>query len=247
MINTKRAALAALLICLLLCACGAESVPEQDGELKLEKTFSDKGVEYFEARVVLPHFKEQGDRSAAINTVLNRELERLTSYVGDELAPFALESYQNAREFGYDFPGAYYTMDAAIDRCDAKCVSLTGVSSAYLGGTHPDDWLESWSFDEKGRQLTLDDLFSVPEDEYLGRIRDLVLKQIDERKLIPELYPDYAETLTETAYDTSDFIPREECLTVYWQDYAIGPHSTGMLLFDLPWSDLGDILAEGWK
>ena len=58
---------------------------------------------------------------------------------------------------------------------------------------------------------------------------------------------DYAETLTETAYDTSDFIPREECLTVYWQDYAIGPHSTGMLLFDLPWSDLGDILAEGWK
>ena len=134
-----------------------------------------------------------------------------------------------------------YTMSF---RNDGKTLSVLREVYENLGGAHPMITYQAETFDvaSQGR-LLLGDLFSVAEDAYSARLQDMILAQMDQKETeTGVLYYDFAREQLMTLHDSLDFALTEDCLLIFYNEYALAPHAAGPQHFYLPLSDLSDIL-----
>lgn len=241
----KKTIILILSLMMLLTACGKEPEKLEQGENRLysERFQTDDGTEYFQASVVVPTLTG-GKRAETIDKSLeelfNNQVDSADSYRAT-----ALDSYNFAKENYMDVSPCAYDFSCDFSRVDEKCVSLNGLTYLNMGGVHPDMLMSAVNFDKNGEKLDIEDIFSVPHDEYMARIEELVTAEIETNRA-DWYYENWRETLMDS-WMTDDFIIGEEGLTVFWQAYAIGPYAAGTAQFELTWDDLEDILAEEWK
>ncbi len=129
-------------------------------------------------------------------------------------------------------------------RNDGKTLSVLREVYENLGGAHPMITYQAETFDvaSQGR-LLLGDLFSVAEDVYSARLQDMILAQMDQKETeTGVLYYDFAREQLMTLHDPLDFALTEDCLLIFYNEYALAPHAAGPQHFYLPLSDLSDIL-----
>lgn len=129
-------------------------------------------------------------------------------------------------------------------RNDGKTLSVLREVYENLGGAHPMITYQAETFDvaSQGR-LLLGDLFSVAEDAYSARLQDMILAQMDQKETeTGVLYYDFAREQLMTLHDSLDFALTEDCLLIFYNEYALAPHAAGPQHFYLPLSDLSDIL-----
>ena len=92
-------------------------------------------------------------------------------------------------------------------------------------------------------RLLLGDLFSVAEDAYSARLQDMILAQMDQKETeTGVLYYESAREQLMTLHDPLDFALTEDCLLIFYNEYALAPHAAGPQHFYLPLSDLSDIV-----
>lgn len=125
-------------------------------------------------------------------------------------------------------------------------VTLSVLREIYenLGGAHPMVTYQAETFDvaSQGR-LLLGNLFTVSEDVYSPRLRDMILSQMDKQETENGVaYYDSAREQLMTLLDPMDFALTEDCLLIFYNEYALAPHAAGPQLFYLPLSELSDIL-----
>ena len=145
---------------------------------------------------------------------------------------------------GLDFTPWAVEVDCEITRNDGKTLSLLREVYENLGGAHPLVTYRAETFDvaSQGR-LLLGDLFTVSEDEYLSRLKDLILPQMDKLETDSGvLYFDYAREELMTLLDPMDFALTGDSLLIFYNEYALAPYAAGLQHFYLPLSDLADIL-----
>jgi len=114
----------------------------------------------------------------------------------------------------------------------------------YSGGAHDMITLKSDTFDlGEGVRITADDLFTVNEETYSRRLKDLILQQIDEQSGSDSMffYEDYDE-LVEQTFDKENFVLTEEGLCIYFQVYDLAPYAAGTIRFTIPYETIADIL-----
>ena len=159
----------------------------------------------------------------------------------------AQEAAQRRSEFitdGLDFIPWAVEVDCEITRNDGVTLSVLREVYENLGGAHPLVTYRAETFDvaSQGR-LLLGDLFTVSEDEYLSRLKDLILPQMDKLETDSGvLYFDYAREELMTLLDPMDFALTGDSLLIFYNEYALAPHAAGLQHFYLPLSDLSDIL-----
>ena len=139
-----------------------------------------------------------------------------------------------------------WTVEIQFDvlRNDGKTLSVLREVYENLGGAHPMITYQAETFDvaSQGR-LLLGDLFSVAEDAYSARLQDMILAQMDQKETeTGVLYYDFAREQLMTLHDSLDFALTEDCLLIFYNEYALAPHAAGPQHFYLPLSDLSDIL-----
>ena len=159
----------------------------------------------------------------------------------------AEEATQRRAEFvtdGLDFTPWAVEVKCAVTCNDGKTLSVLREVYENLGGAHPLVTYRAETFDvaSQGR-LLLGDLFTVSEDEYLSRLKDLILPQMDKLETDSGvLYFDYAREELMTLLDPMDFALTGDSLLIFYNEYALAPYAAGLQHFYLPLSDLSDIL-----
>ena len=139
-----------------------------------------------------------------------------------------------------------WTVEIQFDvlRNDGTTLSVLREIYENFGGAHPMITYQAETFDvaSQGR-LLLGDLFSVAEDAYSARLQDMILTQMDQKETeTGVLYYDFAREQLMTLHDPLDFALTEDCLLIFYNEYALAPHAAGPQHFYLPLSDLSDIL-----
>ncbi|MBR5536470.1 MAG: DUF3298 domain-containing protein, partial [Clostridia bacterium] len=159
----------------------------------------------------------------------------------------AQDAAQRRAEFladGFDFTPWATEVKSSVVRNDGVTLSVVREIYENTGGMHPLITYQAETFDvaSQGR-LLLADLFTVAEDAYLPRLRDMIVAQMDRLEAEGAVfYYDFArEQLTELL-DPMDFALTGDSLLIFFDVYALAPYAAGPQQFYLPLADLADIL-----
>ena len=168
------------------------------------------------------------------------DLKALYALSGDE----ATRQQAEYQTMGYEFLPWAASVNAEVTRNDGVTLSVLREIYENLGGAHPMVTYQAETFDvaSQGR-LLLGNLFTVSEDVYFPRLRDMILSQMDKQETENGVaYYDSAREQLMTLLDPMDFALTEDCLLIFYNEYALAPHAAGPQLFYLPLSELSDIL-----
>ena len=134
----------------------------------------------------------------------------------------------------------------AIMRSKGNYLSIRRDRSQYTGGVHGSLQImgDNWLFRAGDYYLlSLTDILPGAEDP-----RALVMEQALEQAKQQEegqpglFYENYQETMGDVWQE--DWYLTEESLVVVFQEYALGPYTSGPMLFEIPFTELGDNLTE---
>lgn len=172
----------------------------------------------------------------------------------DLQATYGLNREEAARQLAdYRAAGLEFTpwtaqVTATVTRNDGATLSVLREVYENFGGAHPLVTYRAETFDvaSQGR-LVLGNLFTVSEDEYLSRLKDMILVQMDQKEADSGVaYFDDAREQLLSLLDPMDFALTDDSLLIFYNVYALAPHAAGPQQFYLPLSELSDILNPQW-
>jgi len=115
-------------------------------------------------------------------------------------------------------------------------VSLVIYYYTYTGGAHGNTIVSTYNVDlKRGKVLSLDDIFDNACN-YKDIIRKEIVNQINLQK--DNYFEDAVEYVQKDTLSQRPFTITKDALQIYYQDYEIAPHSTGMPIFEIPFSKL---------
>lgn len=202
----------------------------QDGTLLLRYSLSSPQVLY------------QGEPMMNIGSYYDNNKEKSLLSITEELLPMARQRQQDG-----DFLGNFqWDEEFAIMRNKGNYLSIRRDRSQYTGGVHGSLQImgDNWLFRAGDYYLlSLTDILPGAEDP-----RALVMEQALEQANQQEeaqpglFYENYQETMGDVWQE--DWYLTEESLVVVFQEYALGPYTSGPMLFEIPFTELGDNLTE---
>ena len=267
---------AALLLCALfllsLCACAKEvnpspepspveptepstptepEVPDSNPkpvtctDQTLEKTLTDEqGNALISIKLTVP----MPENMSAAQQHYTDWLNDMEYYCSQELED-AAAARDTALQLGNVFVPYAYESDYQLLRNDGALLSIYRDYYANSGGAHPNVSTMAETFVvETGAQLVLDDVFSVPGEQYLPRIAELVKAMMDqkEKEYGDVIYYDNARDTLTDVYDPQNFALTDDSLLVFFPSYTLSAGAAGVQEFYLPLSGLTDILNTAW-
>lgn len=202
----------------------------QDGTLLLRYSLSSPQVLY------------QGEPMMNIGSYYDNNKEKSLLSITEELLPMARQRQQDG-----DFLGNFqWDEEFAIMRNKGNYLSIRRDRSQYTGGVHGTLQImgDNWLFRAGDYYLlSLTDILPGAEDP-----RALVMEQALEQAKQQEeaqpglFYENYQETMGDVWQE--DWYLTEESLVVVFQEYALGPYTSGPMLFEIPFTELGGNLTE---
>lgn len=152
------------------------------------------------------------------------------------------------QDLGENFRPWAMEMTFEVLRNDGTVLSILRELYENRNAAHPSIvyFAETFAVESQGR-LLLSNLFTVSEDEYLPRLRDMIVAQMDERTANEGMpYFDYARDQLLSLLDPMDFALTEDSLLIFFDVYSLAPYVAGPQNFELPLSELSDILNTQW-
>lgn len=152
--------------------------------------------------------------------------------------------YQDNSASGLAFTPFAVEITSTVTRNDGVTLSVLREVYENFGGAYPLITYQADTFDTASQgRLVLGNLFSVSEDEYLARLQSMILVQMDQKESESGvLYYDFAREQLMSLLDPMDFALTEDCLLIFYNEYALAPHAAGLQHFYLPLEQLSDIL-----
>lgn len=135
-------------------------------------------------------------------------------------------------------PAREYTFDGKyqVRFNSEELLSLEQNYMDYLGGAHPNTYLDTLNVNLKtGELLTLADLFKDGSD-YLPRLNAIVAQQVAASQQVRNYYKPVVLDGTENFYITDN-----ADLVIVYPPYAIAPYAAGTIEFVIPVSQVADI------
>ena len=175
-----------------------------------------------------------------INLRIRRETRQFESFVKNTMVKDAIDEYRNSQKNGYPFRPYGAAMDYTITLNQGCTLSLYYDQYTYTGGAHGSTvrLSDTWSL-KTGRIIRLEDLF--PRGINWRRlIIEQILKQADANmKSNPGIYFHDYRTLIAKTFDPDSFFLTPNGLNIYYQQYDIAPYAVGIVVFEIPYANLG--------
>lgn len=139
----------------------------------------------------------------------------------------------------------YYECLYTPVRMDDVVISLSGKSSSYAGGAHPNHWLHSVTYEPgTGKVLTLADIL-----ENAGNLDWLCSYVLDALSNLGEdyfLFDDYVQVVktrfTPDGAGYSSWYLSGTGLALYFSTYEIAPYAAGDIVIEVPYTELNGIV-----
>lgn len=202
------------------------------------------GTKYTRVNVQYPRFE-------GVASIVNAEIDK---FVSEYLVAFRKNSEENWKarfetklpgetvsEFPSDNEKFYASITWKFDRMDDKYISITLNAYEFSGGAHGSATVHSINYDVKNNKLmTLADLYPGKPD-YLKKISDGAIESLNAQLLAQEdgtqnvaLRMQIEEGAGPDLKNFEAFTHNENVLTIYFQQYQVGPYAIGMPKVELP-------------
>lgn len=134
-------------------------------------------------------------------------------------------------------------------RIDSGVLSMSGSIVTYSGGSHPDYACVSASYSLiSGEPLTLGSILA--HEDQVENLRDLVIQKLDAQAEEKQLLMGYKDVIIdrfagEESYD-EDWYFSNTGLCFYFSPYEIAPYSSGVIVAEIPYSELVGIIDDNF-
>ncbi len=209
---------------------------------KLERAFTYDGTEVLTAEIEYPKVSVPGRRQseARINAVIQSQVSEYLREAAGPMYRNAVEDYNTAQQQGYPFRQHNLTAVYTITLNENCTLSFYRDKYTYTGGAHGLTLRQSDSFDLcTGRMITLPSLFQHGEHWY-SKVLAEILRQADEEMQGENApyFENYRELILQN-FDQRSFFLTDTGISVYYQQYDIGPYAIGLPVFEIPFESVG--------
>lgn len=178
--------------------------------------------------------------SKRINTIYTLKANEFYSHVTREILPAAKSDFDYAQANSYPFNPYEAMMRYTVTLNDNCTLSTYTDQYEYTGGAHGNTIRTSnnWNL-RNGKQIRLRDLFLHNlnyKEMLLKKIKDQAAQNLADN---PGIYFDNYKELIVQNFNPDSFYLTEEALNIYYQQYEIAPYSTGIVVFSLPYKEIG--------
>lgn len=175
-----------------------------------------------------------------INKYYKYEASHFIDYAGTELKQNAFETYLFTSKNNFLFFPFEAVMKYNVTLNEACKLSTYSDQYQYSGGAHGNTVRSSitWNLNA-GTIIKMETLFKTNQD-YVPLVIDQIIQLAD--KLItqnPYIYFDNYKELIVKNFNTHNFYLKPTSLTIFYQQYEIGPYASGIIEFDIPYHNLG--------
>ena len=160
------------------------------------------------------------------------------------------EYYQQAMD-QYNSQGfSEYDISRKINllRADNKIVSFTSNEESYLGGAHGSYFVKGMNFNPvTGDLLSLKEVVTDYDQTY-EYTKEYLQREVDEEAF----FPDYLDSLEQMFYgeewqsDQLSWSLDSQELTLYFNQYVLGPYSSGMFVVEIPFDGDKKLVKEDY-
>lgn len=208
----------------------------------IKKSFSNDKVVLVTLDMSYPEIKLK-DNSIAQNRI-NRRYQLIAknfyTYVSTTLVKNAQKEYEGSIENDFPFRPYDAVMKYTVTMNENCHLSTYFDRYEYTGGAHGNTIRISDSWDLKtGKRIEMQDLFKPGYDYKEAVIKEIVKLAEVEYEKNPYLYFDNYKELIAENFDEKNFNLKPKTLSVYFQQYAIGPYVSGIIVFELPYASVG--------
>lgn len=170
-----------------------------------------------------------------INSRINMQLSEFLRYNERELFPSAVEVYKESVANNYPIRPYESLLNYTITFNQKGFISTYRDRYDYTGGAHGNTIRKSDTFSlMSGQNLPLAAFFPKNTD-YIALILKEILKMADENH---EYYFENYKELILQYFNPQNYYLTENGLAIYYQQYEIAPYSTGIVVFEIPYSSL---------
>ena len=149
----------------------------------------------------------------------------------ESLSETALSDYEFKTATGLDWSGHYTDEMTYTAFTTPYAVSVDFFGYIYSGGAHPGKGNICHLFDlEAGETVSIDDISDGVA--FRSAVAEEVLTQIEKEGLAEGYYEDYETSVREQ--NEVQYFFSENQVTVYFQDYTLGPYAAGYPVFNIP-------------
>ena len=187
--------------------------------------------------IYLRHSEETEDR---INRQYSLQALEFYSHAATTLVKDAQQEYEDSIKNGFPFRPYDAVMKYTVT-LNANCHLSTYFDKyEYTGGAHGNTIRVSDNWDlQTGRYIELEDLFRSGENYREMIIAEII--KIAEKEMADDPYiffDDYKKLIVEY-FNEESFNLNPKTLSIYYQQYDIGPYVSGIVVFEIPYETLG--------
>ncbi len=208
----------------------------------ITKKFSNEAVVLITLDMSYPEIKLKENEVAQnrINRHYQLFAKEFYTYVSTTLLKNAQQEYEDS--ISNDFPFRPY--DAVMKytvTLNASCHLSTYFDRyEYTGGAHGNTLRTSDNWDlQTGKYIELKDLFKPGEDYKSIITKQIIMLAEKENAENPYIYFDNYKELIVQYFNEKSFNLNPKTLSVYYQQYDIGPYASGIIVFEMPYASLG--------
>lgn len=174
-----------------------------------------------------------------INQNYLRQAQNFNNYAEKTLVKNAVQEYKDSVQNGFPFRPYDAVMKYTVTLNKSCHLSTYFDKYEYTGGAHGNTIRNSDNFDLKtGRRVRMRDLFPRGTN-YRRLVLEQILKQADKMmEENPILFEDYRQLIVKY-FDPDSFNLTPKGISVYYQQYEIGPYASGIITFEIPYESLG--------
>lgn len=207
-----------------------------------QKTFLFKSIELLTLDVSYLQIDLENNLYAKnrINKYYKYEASHFVDYAATELRKNAFETYLYTSKNNFPFFAFEAVMKYYVSLNEACKLSTYSDQYQYSGGAHGNTVRSSinWNLNA-GTIIKMETLFYNNQD-YVPLVIDQIIKlankQISENQY---LYFDNYKELIVKNFNSDNFYLKPTSLTIFYQQYEIGPYASGIIEFDIPYHNLG--------
>lgn len=203
----------------------------QPGTVKVISKDMKLTSELFDINIRAPQL--QGLKNQNAEKKINDDIMEDVQEIKKDLEKDAREDFEEYKKRGRKFRPYSIKGDYKVKYNKENILSLYMTYSEYTGEAHPVTESESLNLNIRtGKKLKLKDFFK-PNQDYKKIIEREIITQINQNK---EKFYDDAIKKVKSEIDESDldFYVEDGKLVIYFEEYEIAPHSSGIPKFKIP-------------
>lgn len=175
-----------------------------------------------------------------INNQIDIQVENYLGYARRILYDQAINRYKDSLKNNFPFLGYEVFIEYVITYNDNCFLSLYSSNYEFKGGAHGTTRRISNTWEIcTGENIYLYNFFE-PNTNYTRILIQEIIQQAEKNLIENQLiyFEDYRELIT-TLFNPNNFYMSPNGITIYYHQYDIGPYSTGIVEFTIPYEKIG--------